>query len=142
MTHLPPLIADVGLILSVAAVTTLVCKMIKQPVVLGYIVVGFLVGPHIAFFPTVIDGSSIRTWSEIGVIYLLFSLWLEFSFKKLAKVGGTATVTTLVAVLFMLGAGFITGRAMGWTSMDSIFLGGILCISSTTIISERSMNWD
>ncbi len=134
MTHLPPLIADLGLILSVAAVTTLVCKMTRQPVVLGYIVAGFLVGPHIAFFPTVIDEANIRTWSEIGVIFLLFSLGLEFSFKKLAKVGGTATVTTLVTVLFMLGAGFITGRAMGWNSMDSIFLGGILCISSTTII--------
>ncbi len=134
MTHLPPLIADLGLILSVAAVTTLVCRMTKQPVVLGYIVAGFLVGPHTAFLPTVIDGSSIRTWSEIGVIFLLFSLGLEFSFKKLTKVGGTATVTALVTVLFMLGAGFATGRAMGWNSMDSIFLGGILCISSTTII--------
>lgn len=134
MTHLPPLIADLGLILSVAAVTTLVCRMIRQPVVLGYIVAGFLVGPHIAFFPTVIDDANIRTWSEIGVIFLLFSLGLEFSFKKLAKVGGTATVTALVTVLFMLGAGFATGRAMGWNSMDSIFLGGILCISSTTII--------
>ncbi len=134
MTHLPPLIADLGLILSVAAVTTLVSRMVRQPVVLGYIVAGFLVGPHVAFVPTVIDEASVGTWSEIGVIFLLFSLGLEFSFKKLARVGGTATVTTLVTVLFMLGAGYITGRAMGWGTMDSIFLGGILSISSTTII--------
>lgn len=134
MTHLPPLIADLGLILSVAALTTIISKMLKQPVVLGYLVAGFLVGPHVGFVPTVLDEGNIKTWSEIGVIFLLFSLGLEFSFKKLAKVGGTASVTALVTVLFMLGAGFVTGRALGWSAMDSIFLGGILCISSTTII--------
>lgn len=134
MTHLPPLIADLGLILSVAAVTTILSKVLKQPVVLGYLVAGFLVGPHVGFIPTVLDEGSIHTWSEIGVIFLLFSLGLEFSFKKLAKVGGTASVTALTTVLFMLGAGFVTGRALGWSAMDSIFLGGILCISSTTII--------
>ena len=86
MTHLPDLIADLGLILSVAAVTTLVFKRIKQPLVLGYIVAGIFVGPYVAFIPTVLDESSISTWSEIGVIFLLFSLGLEFSFKKVAKV--------------------------------------------------------
>lgn len=134
MSELAPLIADLGLILSVAAVTTVVSKMVRQPVVLGYIVAGFLVGPHVAFLPTIADEESLRTWSEIGVIFLLFSLGLEFSFRKLMKVGGTATVTALVTVGFMIGAGFITGKLMGWSFMDSIFLGGILSISSTTII--------
>lgn len=134
MSHLPPFVTDLGLILSVAAVTTLVFKRIKQPVVLGYIVAGFLVGPHVAFMPTVIDENNVRTWSEIGVIFLLFGLGLEFSFKKLVQVGGAATITALTTVAFMLGAGYVTGQALGWSSMDSLFLGGILSISSTTII--------
>jgi len=134
MSHLPPLITDLGLILSVAAVTTLVFKWIKQPLVLGYIVAGFLVGPHVDFLPTVMDEGNIRTWSEIGVIFLLFSLGMEFSFKRLIKVGGSAAVTALTTVLFMLGAGYATGQALGWSGMDSMFLGGILSISSTTII--------
>lgn len=134
MTHLPALIADLGLILSVAAVTTLVFKKIKQPLVLGYIIAGLLVGPHVGFIPTVIDEASIGVWSEIGVIFLLFSLGLEFSFKKVAQVGGTASVTTITTVVFMLAAGYFTGHFLGWGTMDSIFLGGILSISSTTII--------
>lgn len=134
MTHLPSLIADLGLILSVAAVTTLVFRRIKQPLVLGYILAGLLVGPHIGYFPTVVDEKSITTWSEIGVIFLLFSLGLEFSFKKLVAVGGTAGVTAIVEVIGMLAVGFFVGQAMGWSSMDSIFLGGVLSISSTTII--------
>lgn len=134
MSHLPPLIVDLGLILSVAAVTTLVFKRIRQPLVLGYIVAGFLVGPHVKFVPTVTDEANIRTWSEIGVIFLLFGLGLEFSFKKLVQVGGAAAVTAITTVLFMLGAGYATGQLMGWSGMDSVFLGGILSISSTTII--------
>lgn len=134
MTQIPDLIADLGLILSVAAVTTLVFKKIKQPLVLGYIIAGVLVGPHVTLLPTVLDEESIKVWSELGVIFLLFSLGLEFSFKKVAKVGGTSGVTALVTVAFMLATGYFTGRALGWTSMDSLFLGGILSISSTTII--------
>ena len=134
MTHLPHLIADLGLILSVAAVSTLVFKRIKQPLVLGYIVAGVFVGPYVNFIPTVLDEGSIRTWSEIGVIFLLFGLGLEFSFKKVAKVGGTASVTAITTVVFMLAAGYGTGQALGWGFMDSVFLGGILSISSTTII--------
>lgn len=134
MSHLPHLIADLGLILSVAAVTTLVFKRIKQPLVLGYILAGVFVGPHVDMVPTVLDENSIRTWSDIGVIFLLFSLGLEFSFKKVAKVGGTASVTALTTVTFMLVAGFGAGQLLGWTFMDSLFLGGILSISSTTII--------
>ncbi|HNK41223.1 MAG TPA: cation:proton antiporter, partial [Flavobacteriales bacterium] len=134
MAHLPPLIADLGLILSVAAVTTIISKVVKQPVVLGYIVAGLLVGPHVNLVPSVMDEKNLVTWSEIGVIFLLFSLGLEFSFRKLMKVGGTAVVTTMVTVSFMMGAGFLTGRALGWAMMDSLFLGGILSMSSTTII--------
>lgn len=134
MTHLPPLIHDLGLILSVAAVTTLVFKKIRQPLVLGYILAGLLVSPHVKYVPTVMDEASIGTWSEIGVIFLLFGLGLEFSFKKLAQVGGAAAVTAITTVLFMLGAGYATGQLLGWGGMDSMFLGGILSISSTTII--------
>ncbi|MBP8823077.1 MAG: cation:proton antiporter [Flavobacteriales bacterium] len=134
MNHLPALIADLGLILSVAAITTLVFKKIKQPLVLGYLIAGMLVGPHVPVLPTVLDEASIKVWSELGVIFLLFSLGLEFSFKKVAKVGGSAGITALVAVGIMLSVGFFTGQAMGWNSMDSLFLGGILSMSSTTII--------
>ena len=134
MLHLPQLITDLGLILTVAAVTTLVFKKIKQPLVLGYISAGLLVGSYFSFLPTVADEKSIATWAEIGVIFLLFSLGLEFSFKKLTKVGGSASVTAVVEALSMLGVGFLTGHLLGWSTMDSVFLGGILSISSTTII--------
>ncbi len=134
MNQLPNLIADLGLILTVAAITTLLFKKIKQPLVLGYIIAGVLVGPYVPILPTVLDEASIKVWSELGVIFLLFSLGLEFSFKKVAKVGGTSGVTALVTVGFMLVMGYFTGQLMGWNSMDSLFLGGILSISSTTII--------
>lgn len=134
MPHLPHLIADLGLILAVAGVTTLIFRKIRQPVVLGYIIAGFLVGPHVSLFPTVVDSEGIRTWSEIGVIFLLFSLGLEFSFRKLLKVGGSASVTAVVEVVLMIGIGFLAGQMMGWSLMDSIFLGAILSMSSTTII--------
>ncbi len=134
MVHLAPLITDLGLILAAAAVTTLIFKWIRQPLVLGYILAGFLVGPHFSLLPTVVDDESITIWAEIGVIFLLFSLGLEFSFKKLVKVGGSASITAIVEVVFMLLFGFLTGKVMGWNNMDSIFLGGILSVSSTTII--------
>lgn len=134
MIHLPQLITDLGLILAAAAVTTLIFKKIKQPLVLGYIIAGLLVGPHFHFLPTVAEEKSIAIWAEIGVIFLLFNLGLEFSFKKLAKVGGTASVTGITEAVIMLLIGYITGHMMGWSAMDSIFLGGILAISSTTII--------
>lgn len=134
MIHLPVLITDLGLILAAAGITTLLFKKIKQPLVLGYILAGLLVGPHIDFFPTVVDKKSIDIWAEIGVIFLLFSLGLEFSFKKLVKVGGSASITAIVEVVFMLLIGFVAGKMMGWSTMDSVFLGGILSVSSTTII--------
>lgn len=134
MTHLPHFVTDLGLILAVAAITTLIFKKIKQPVVLGYIIAGFLVGPHSSLLPTVADEDGVKTWSEIGVIFLLFTLGLEFSFKKLVKVGGSASVTALVEIVLMIGIGYLTGNLMGWSMMDSVFLGAILAMSSTTII--------
>jgi CPA2 family monovalent cation:H+ antiporter-2 len=134
MNHLPHLITDLGLILAVAAVTTLLFKKINQPVVLGYIIAGFLVGPHVSLIPTVADSEGIKVWSEIGVIFLLFSLGLEFSFRKLAKVGGSAFITALVGITSMNAIGFLTGYLLGWQFMDRLFLGAILSISSTTII--------
>jgi len=134
MNHLPDIIRDLGIILITAGMTTMLFRKLKQPVVLGYIIAGFLVGPHFSFFPTIIDHASVDIWAHLGVIFLLFSLGLEFSFKKLVKVGGSASITALVEVVGMLGLGYLTGTLMGWSVIDSIFLGGILSISSTTII--------
>ncbi|MCP9753001.1 cation:proton antiporter [Ferruginibacter sp. HRS2-29] len=134
MTHLPNLIYDLALILGAAGFVTILFKKLKLPLVLGYIMAGFFVGPYFDFLPTVMEKENIQIWAEIGVIFLLFSLGLEFSFKKLIKVGGSASVTGLIEVSFMLLAGYGTGRLLGWSNIDSLFLGGILSISSTTII--------
>jgi CPA2 family monovalent cation:H+ antiporter-2 len=134
MGHLPKLIEDLALILMVGAFVTLLFKKIKQPLVLGYIIAGFLVGPHFHWLPTVVDTENIDTLSEIGVIFLLFSLGLEFSFKKLMRVGGAASITAFVEIIFITIAGFFVGRLLGWKTMDSLFLGGMLASSSTTII--------
>lgn len=133
MLQLPVLIADLGLILAAAGITTLLFKKIRQPLVLGYILAGLFVGPHIKIIPTVSDTESITIWGEIGVIFLLFSLGLEFSFKKLVKVGGSASITAIVKVLFIIFFGFLLGKSLGWNTMDSIFLGGIISVSSTMI---------
>ncbi|WP_291129022.1 cation:proton antiporter [Flavobacterium sp. UBA7682] len=132
--HLPDLISDLGLILITAAIAVLLFRILKQPLVLGYLVAGFLAGSEFDFFPTVKDMHSVEVWAEIGVIFLLFSLGLEFSFKKLMKVGGTASITAFTQIIFMITVGFFVGQLMGWNKMNSIFLGVILSISSTTII--------
>lgn len=132
--HLPELITDLSYILAVAAVVTLLFKKIGQPVVLGYLLAGILVGPEINFLPTVKDKNAIKVWAEIGVIVLLFGLGLEFSFRRLAAVGKAATVTALTEVITMLGIGYSIGKLFDWSTLDSLFLGGILAISSTTII--------
>ncbi|MCD6011488.1 MAG: sodium:proton antiporter [Flavipsychrobacter sp.] len=134
MSNLPPLITDLALIMGAAAIVTLVFRRLKQPTVLGYILAGLLVGPNFHLFPTVTDLESVETWAQIGVIILLFCLGLEFSFKKLARVGGPASVTAIIEVVVMLCIGFGTGKALGWPAIDSIFLGAMLSISSTTII--------
>ncbi|WP_070786811.1 cation:proton antiporter [Flavobacterium crassostreae] len=133
-THLEPLISDLGLILMTAGIAVLVFKKLKQPLVLGYLIAGFLSGTHFDFFPSVRDVKSVEVWAEIGVIILLFSLGLEFSFKKLMKVGGTASITAVTQIISMVLIGFLVGKWLGWGQMDSIFLGVILSISSTTII--------
>jgi len=132
--HIPNLINDLGLILITAAIAVLIFRKLKQPLVLGYLVAGFLASSHFHFFPTVKDTNSIEVWAEIGVIFLLFSLGLEFSFKKLFKVGGTASITALTQIFAMIIIGYYVGKLMGWEEMNCIFLGVILSISSTTII--------
>src|SRR5690606_23224307 len=134
MGHLPKLIEDLALILFTGAITTLIFKWIKQPLVLGYIIAGFLVGPHLSITPTVADTENVETLAEIGVIFLLFRLGLEFSFKKLMRVGGAASITAFVEIIFITVSGYAVGKWMGWTNMDSLFLGGMLASSSTTII--------
>lgn len=133
MGHLPGLIQDLALILIAAAITSLLFRRLKQPLVLGYILAGFLIGPHLSLTPTIADTENIETLAEMGVIFLLFSLGLEFSFKKLIRVGGSASITAFVEIIFITVAGFYLGRWMGWGRMDSLFLGGMLASSSTTI---------
>jgi len=132
--HLPHLILDLGLILGAAAVMTLLFKKLKQPLVLGYILAGILVSPNFTIFPSVIDTNNVQVWAELGIIFLLFSLGLEFSFKKLAKVGGSASVTALIIAVGMSVAGYFTAQLLGWNFMDSVFLGAMVSVSSTTII--------
>ncbi|MBR6131636.1 MAG: cation:proton antiporter [Bacteroidales bacterium] len=128
------LVSDLALILISAGVVTIIFKLLKQPLVLGYIVAGILVGPHLNLFPTVKDIADIEVWSEIGIIFLLFGLGLEFSFRKLTSVGSKAFVTAFLGIVAMMGVGMILGFLMGWETMQSIFLGGMLAMSSTTII--------
>ena len=134
MSHLPTLIADLALILISASIITLLFKWLKQPLVLGYIVAGLLAGPYVHIFPTVGDIANINVWAEIGVVFLLFALGLEFSFKKLINVGSTAFITATTEVISMLLIGYMVGYLLGWGTMNSIFLGGMLSMSSTTII--------
>lgn len=134
MSHLAPLISDLALILICAGVMTLIFKKLKQPLVLGYIVAGFLCSPHFSFTPSVVDTANIQTWSDIGVIFLLFALGLEFSFKKLMKVGGSAVISACAIIFCMILIGMFVGWIFDWSRMDCIYLGGMLAMSSTTII--------
>ena len=128
------LLKDLALILISAGVFTIISKALKQPLILGYILAGFLVGPHMGLFPTVTSTATVSEWSEIGIIFLLFALGLEFSFKKLLKVGSSALITAMTQCVGMFILGFVVGEALGWSNMESIFLGGMLSMSSTTII--------
>ncbi len=134
MEHLPPMIYDLTIILMAAAISTIVFRRLKQPIVLGYLIAGFIVSPYFPWGPTVVDKEGVHLWAEIGVIFLLFGLGLEFSFKKLAKVGRSATIAAVFELITMSAVGYLLGRALGWPSMDSIYLGAILAMSSTTII--------
>ncbi|MBX2986953.1 MAG: cation:proton antiporter [Bdellovibrionaceae bacterium] len=134
MAHLPSLIQDLAVILVTAAIVTLIFRRLRQPVVLGYLMAGVLIGPHTGLLPQVTDRAGLQTWAEIGVIIFLFTLGLEFSFRRLARSGRSAFVTGFVEIPLMMGLGYLTGRSLGWTVTDSLFLGGVLSISSTTII--------
>ena len=133
MTHLPTIITDLSLILILASIFSVLCKILKQPVVLGYIVAGLLAGPHISLIPTV-QPENISTWADIGVIFLLFGMGLEFSFKKMMSIGKVGGKAMLFEVLTLSVFGFAIGRLMGWNVIDSMLLGGMLTMSSTAII--------
>ena len=128
------LVADLAMILIVAGITTLIFKKLQQPLVLGYIIAGFLTSPNFTYFPTIANKANVETWAEIGVIFLMFALGLEFSFYKLKKVGSTAFIATGVAVAGMIIIGYTCGNLLGWSHMNSLFLGGMLSMSSTAII--------
>lgn len=134
MHELHPLLADLALITVYAAITTLLFKKLKQPMVLGYLLAGILAGPHLNFLPTVTDMANLAIWADIGVIFLLLSLGLEFSFKKMASVGKSALITAVLNIFLMLFLGHFTGLFLGWSATDSFFLGAMISMSSTTII--------
>ena len=134
MEQIPTLIQDLALILLIAAVVSLLFKWLKQPVVLGYVVAGFIAGPHFIYTPSVHDSGSIDIWAQIGVIILLFTLGLEFSFKKILKMGAAPVIAALTIIFCMMFLGASVGHLFGWKSMDCIYLGGMLAMSSTTII--------
>ena len=134
MEELPHLITDLAYILIIAGAVTILFKRLRQPLVLGYIVAGFLAGPYMPYTPSVTDSSSINDWSQIGVIFLMFTLGLEFSFKKIVKMGMRPIVAALCVMISMMSVGNTVGMLFGWSTMDSLFLGGMLAMSSTTII--------
>ena len=134
MAELPELVKDLALILVVAGTVTLIFKKLKQPLVLGYIVAGFLVSPHMPYTMSVMDSADVKTWADIGVIFLLFSLGLDFSFKKIIKMGAAPVIAACTIIFCMMLMGFSAGKMFGWRQMDCIFLGGMLAMSSTTII--------
>lgn len=134
MSTLEPLIADLALILICAGVMTLLFKRLKQPVVLGYIVAGFIASPNMPYMPSVTDLEGIHLWSDIGVIFLLFALGLEFSFRKILKMGAAPIIAACSIIMGMMLVGMFTGQLFSWSQMDCIYLGGMLAMSSTTII--------
>lgn len=134
MSELPELVQDLALILVVAGFVTLLFKKLKQPLVLGYIVAGFLVSPHMSYTMSVVDQGDIQTWADIGVIFLLFSLGLDFSIKKILKMGASPIIAACTIIFSMMLLGVIVGHSFGWKEMDCIFLGGMVAMSSTTII--------
>lgn len=134
MSELPELVQDLALILVVAGFVTLLFKKLKQPLVLGYIVAGFLVSPHMSYTMSVVNKDDIQTWADIGVIFLLFSLGLDFSIKKILKMGASPIIAACTIIFSMMVLGIIVGHSFGWKEMDCIFLGGMVAMSSTTII--------
>ena len=134
MAELNPLFRELALILVTAGVITVIFKWLKQPLVLGYIVAGFFIGPHFPWFPIIKGDENLTLWSEIGIVFLMFALGLEFSIKKLKKVGGTGAITAFTELALMFLIGNAVGRILGFSTMEGVFLGCMLSISSTTII--------
>ena len=134
MSELPTMIQDLALMLMVAGIVTIVFKRLKQPLVLGYIMAGFLVSPHMPYTASVADTENVQLWADIGVMFLLFSLGLDFSFKKILKMGASPVISTVTIIFCMSMLGVCVGHVFGWQKMDCIFLGGMLAMSSTTII--------
>ena len=134
MAEIPALINDLAYILMSAGIVTLIFKKLKQPLVLGYIVAGFLVSPHMPYTASVVDTENVHLWADIGVMFLLFSLGLDFSFKKILKMGASPIISTITIIFCMSMLGVLAGKLFGWSRMDCTFLGGMLAMSSTTII--------
>ncbi len=134
MSEIPSLVQDLAVILIVAGIVTLLFKKLKQPLVLGYIVAGFLVSPHMPLLPLAVDKENIQSWADIGVMFLLFTLGLDFSFKKILKMGSAPVIAALTIVFSMMLLGICVGKMFSWSQINCIFLGGMLAMSSTTII--------
>ena len=134
MEDLPSIIIDLAYILVIAGAVTIIFKRFRQPLVLGYIVAGFLAGPYMPYTPSITDSESINDWSQIGVIFLMFTLGLEFSFKKIIRMGLRPIIAALCVMGCMISVGNTVGMLFGWSQMDRLFLGGMLAMSSTTII--------
>ena len=132
--HSAALLQDLAVVLIVAGLVTIICHRFKQPVVLGYIIAGVIIGPHTPPFPLIHDKATIDTLAELGVILLMFSLGLEFSLRKLTQVGAPAFIAALLEILLLFWVGYEIGRFFDWKAMDSIFLGAMLSMSSTTVI--------
>ncbi len=130
----PSLIQDLALILVTAGIVTIIFKKLKQPLVLGYIMAGFLVSPNLPLTMSVVDNENIETWASIGVIFLLFTLGLDFSFKKILKMGIAPIIAALSIVFCMMMLGLCVAKSFGWSEMNGVFLAGMLAMSSTTII--------
>src|SRR5882757_6267421 len=128
------LLHDLAVVMLIAGITTIICHRFKQPVVLGYILAGFIIGPYTPPFTLVQNEEAVKTLGQMGVVLLMFSLGLEFSLRKLTRVGMSAFVAALLEIVLMIWLGYEVGRAFGWNTMDSVFLGAMLSISSTTII--------
>jgi len=138
MPHLNVFIADLALITAVAAVVTLLFSKLKLPVVLGYIIAGFLISPNVKWLPTVVEVNNIETWANIGIVFLMFALGLEFGFRKIAKVGISAVITAMTVMSGMILVGYTVGLLLGWSQTDCLFLGGMISISSTMVIKKIS----
>ena len=136
VAHNVRFLQDLAIVMIVAGLVTILFHRLKQPVVLGYIIAGVIIGPHTPPFPLIADEATIQTLSQLGIVFLMFSLGLEFSLRKLKEVGPTAFIAASTAILVMVCAGYSLGQAFGWSTMDSIFLGAILSISSTTIVMK------